>query len=49
MSAFMQAGEGASIIKKVNGTFGFNVLKKKGGKPVMVWDIDLKNGNGHVI
>jgi hypothetical protein len=49
MSAFLAAGHGADVIKKVNGTFGFNVLKKKGGKPVMTWDIDLKNGKGHVI
>lgn len=48
MSAFLAGGHGADIIKKVNGTFGFNVLLKKGGKPVAVWDIDLKNGNGHV-
>ena len=49
MAAFLAAGHGADVIKKVNGTFGFNVLKKKGGKPVMTWDIDLKNGKGHVI
>jgi len=49
MSAFLQAGHGPSIIPKVKATFAFNILKKKGGKPVMVWDIDLKNGNGHVI
>jgi hypothetical protein len=49
MSAFLQQGHGPTIIPKVNATFAFNVLLKKGGKPVMVWDIDLKNGKGHVI
>ena len=48
MSAFLAGGHGADIIKKVNGTYGFNVLLKKGGKPVAVWSIDLKNGNGFV-
>jgi len=48
MGAFLAGGHGKDIIKKVNGTYGFNVLKKKGGKPIAVWDINLKNGDGYV-
>jgi len=48
MSAYLAGGYGKDIVAKVNGTYGFNVILKKGGKPVATWDIDLKNGGGYV-
>ena len=45
---YMERGEGAEVCKTVDGVFGFDVVKKKGGKPVVTWEIDLKNSPGHV-
>jgi len=48
MNDHLAAGNGADIIKKVAATFAFEIIPKKGAKPVAVFDIDLKNGLGHV-
>ena len=48
MKNFLARGEGTEIIKKVNAVFGFEITKKKGQKPVLIYEIDLKNGNGDV-
>lgn len=48
MGFYLAQGSGKDIVKKVNATFGFNILKKKGAKPSLVYEIDLKNGDGFV-
>lgn len=48
MGAYCAMGEGASAVKTANATFGFDVTLKKGGKPVLQYSIDLKNGGGSV-
>jgi len=48
MNAFLEQGEGAAIIKKVQAVFNFDIIMKKGGKPVATWELDLKNGKGLV-
>ena len=48
MDAHLAAGNGEPIIKKVGATFAWEITLKKGGKPVAVWDCDLKNMPGHV-
>jgi 3-hydroxyacyl-CoA dehydrogenase/3a,7a,12a-trihydroxy-5b-cholest-24-enoyl-CoA hydratase len=48
MGAHLAEGNGAAIIKKVGAVFNFDVILKKGGKPVATWELDLKNGNGFV-
>lgn len=48
MKNFLARGEGGAVIKKVNAVFGFEITKKKGQKPVLIYEIDLKNGNGDV-
>jgi hypothetical protein len=35
MGAYCEMGQGAEAVKKANGTFGFDVVLKKGGKPVL--------------
>ena len=48
MKIFLERGEGKDLVKKVNSVFGFDILAKKGGKPVLSVTIDLKNGQGSV-
>jgi len=48
MNAHLQQGNGADIIKKVGGVFNWDIIMKKGGKPVATWELDLKTMPGHV-
>lgn len=44
MKAYLSKGEGKHLISKVKSVFGFEILEKKGGKPTLIYEIDLKNG-----
>lgn len=46
MSAYLDAGHGKPLIEKVSSVFGFQITKKKGAKPSLIYAIDLKNGQG---
>ena len=46
MSAYLDGGNGKGLIEKVNAIFGFAITKKKGAKPSLIYEIDLKNGQG---
>ena len=48
MGAYLDAGHGKDAVAKVKAVLGFHILKKKGAKPSLVYEIDLKNGQGHV-
>ena len=48
MAEHMKTPEAAEIIKKVGATFSYEITLKKGQKPAAVFDVDLKNGSGHV-
>jgi hypothetical protein len=48
MSVYLQQGEGKALIPKVSAVFGFEITKKKGQKASLVYEIDLKNGQGSV-
>ena len=49
MAAYLLIGEGKEIVKNVQGDYNFEIILKKGQrKPVGVWYIDLKNGQGKV-
>lgn len=48
MKIFLARGEGKHLIPKVKSVFGFEILEKKGGKPTLIYEIDLKNGQGDV-
>ena len=37
-------GEGKHLIPKVKSFCGFEILEKKGQKPALIYEIDLKNG-----
>jgi len=39
---------GKDLIPKVASTFGFEILETKGAKPVLVYSINLKEGQGKV-
>jgi len=44
MGIYLDRGEGKSLIPKVNSVLGFEITKKKGEKPALIYEIDLKNG-----
>lgn len=46
MSAYLAGGHGKALIPKVDAIFGFQITKKKGAKPSLIYEIDLKNGQG---
>mgnify|MGYP003706693321 CR=1 FL=1 len=48
MKEFLARGEGKALIPKVSAVFGFEITKKKGEKPTLIYEIDLKNGQGDV-
>ena len=48
MNAHLEQGNGADIIKKCAAVFGWEILAKKGGKPVVVYECDLKTMPGFV-
>jgi len=46
MASYLAAGHGKALIPKVDAIFAFQITKKKGAKPSLVYEIDLKNGQG---
>jgi len=48
MSVYLERGEGKKLIPKVSSVFGFEITKKKGQKPSLIYEIDLKSGQGSV-
>lgn len=46
IKAYLTTDEGKALQKKVNATFGFDILEKKGGKLLKSWTIDLKKDVG---
>ena len=38
---------GAGIVAQVKCVYAFEIREKKGAKPSLVYEIDLKNGQGH--
>lgn len=44
MRSYLEGGHGKALIPKVDAIFAFNITKKKGAKPSLVYEIDLKNG-----
>jgi len=46
MSTYLDQGLGKALIPKVQAVFGFEITTKKGAKPSLVYEIDLKNGQG---
>lgn len=44
MGVYLDRGEGKNLIQKVNSILSFEITKKKGEKPALVFEIDLKNG-----
>lgn len=48
MKAYLDKGEGKDLVKKVNSSFGFEILKQKGGKIIKSYVIDLKSGQGSI-
>ena len=48
MKEFLNRGEGKHLIPKVKSILGFEITKKKGAKPSLIYTIDLKNGQGDV-
>ena len=46
MSAYLAGGHGKALISKVDSIFGFQITTKKGAKPSLIYEIDLKNGQG---
>ena len=46
MASYLAAGHGKALIPKVDAIFCFNITTKKGAKPSLVYEIDLKNGQG---
>lgn len=48
MQAYLAQGHGKDLIPKVKAVLGFEITKKKGAKPTLIYEIDLKNGQGSV-
>ena len=46
MSAYLSGGHGKHLIAKVDSVFCFNITTKKGAPPTLVYEIDLKSGQG---
>lgn len=44
MKVYLGKGEGKHLIPKVKAVFGFEITPKKGAKPALIYEIDLKNG-----
>ena len=47
MADYLSDGHGKGLIPKVDAIFGFAITPKKGAKPALIYEIDLKNGQGH--
>jgi hypothetical protein len=48
MKVFLARGEGKHLVPKVKAVFGFEITAKKGAPPQLIYEIDLKNGQGDV-
>ena len=48
MATYMARGDGKDLIEKVGASYGFEIQRVKGGKVEVVYEIDLKNGQGAV-
>ena len=48
MYTYLAEGNGKDIVPKVAAVFAFEITRAKGGKVEVVYEIDLKNGNGTV-
>ena len=48
MGLFLEIGEGKDIVKKVQGIYQFDIVQKKNGPVLASWEINLKDGKGHV-
>jgi len=48
MKVFLQRGEGKHLVQSLGTVYGFEITKKKGEKPALIYEIDLKNGQGDV-
>lgn len=46
MAAYLSAGHGKDLIAKVDSVFCFNITTKKGAPPTLIYEIDLKSGQG---
>lgn len=46
MATYLNQGLGKDLIPKVSAVFGFEIIKQKGQKPAVIFEIDLKNGQG---
>lgn len=46
MATYLDQGHGKDLIPKVSSIFGFEITEKKGQKPKIIFEIDLKNGQG---
>lgn len=46
MAEYLRQGLGKALIPKVDAVFGFQITTKKGAKPSLIYEIDLKNGQG---
>mmetsp|Transcript_31720 Transcript_31720/g.42948 ORF Transcript_31720/g.42948 Transcript_31720/m.42948 type:complete len:121 (-) Transcript_31720:63-425(-) len=47
MANYLARGEGKATVPKVAAVFGFEITPKKGAKPALIYEIDMKNGQGH--
>ena len=47
MATYLNQGQGKGLIPKVDSVFGFEITPKKGAKPQLIYEIDLKSGQGH--
>ena len=48
MKSYLNQGLGKALIPKVDAIFAFEIIKAKGGKIEVIYEIDLKNGQGNV-
>ena len=46
MSAYLALGHGTNAVKKCGAVYQVDILKKKKGKVVLAFNINLKDGNG---
>lgn len=46
MATYLNQGLGKDLVPKVASTFGFEITATKGSPVVLVYEIDLKNGQG---
>lgn len=44
MATYLERGEGKTTVPKVSAVFGFEITPKKGAKPALIYEIDMKNG-----